>query len=251
MITDLFLKISDATAKSTSVWRSNRNLAEVPIDIPPNVINVDLSGNQLTTLSSESFPQELKWETLNLTNNRITIIRRAAFVNLNQLKDLSLKGNEISEIENGAFQNLTQLKTLTLNGNPLREIRGDMWQGLGGLVVLRIRTVHTRLRPKAFSYLQSLQNLSLNLEHLKEHSSYYLNSSNFPDTPKDQAKFEIDIGGMKVSCDNSFCFLNNMQKKGLIGGFTENGTAIPDPVCSIDQNPFWKYSSLNCDSLSK
>ena len=224
----------------------------MPQKIPPNVIKIDLSGNQITTLSTESFPQDSKWETLNLTNNRITIIRRAAFVNLNQLKDLYLNGNKISEIESGAFGNLDQLKTLTLNGNPLQEIRGDMWQGLRGLVVLRIRTANTTLRrPKAFSNLQSLQNLSLNLEHLKTYSSYYLNSSNFPDTPKEQATFEIDIGGMKVSCDNSFCFLNNMQKKGLIGGFTKNGKPIPDPVCDIDQNPFWNYSSLNCESLGK
>ena len=212
---------------------------------------IDLSGNRITSLSNESFPQGSKWETLDLTNNRITIIRRAAFVNLNQLKDLSLNGNKITEIENGAFRNLTQLQTLTLNGNPLGEIRGDMWQGLRALVVLRIRTINTRLSPKAFSNLQSLQNLSLNLEHLKKYKSYYLDSSNFPDTPNDQAKFEIDIGGMKVSCDNSFCFLNNMQKKGLIGGFTEDGKAIPDPVCNISQNPFWKYSSVNCDSLGK
>ena len=223
----------------------------MPLNISPNITEIDLSGNQITNLSSESFPQGSKWETLNLTNNRITIIRGATFLNLKQLQDLSLTGNEISEIQSGAFRNLEQLRTLTLNGNPLREIRGDMWQGLRALVVLRIRTANTKLTPRAFSNLQSLQNLSLNLEHLKKYSSYYLNSSNFPHTPKEQAKFEIDIGGMKVSCDNSFCFLNNMQKKGLIGGFTENGKPISDPVCSIDQNPFWNYSSVNCDSLGK
>ena len=207
----------------------NKNLTKVPRDIPPNKIEIYLNGNKITTLSSENFPQGCKWEKLDLKNNKITVINRGAFVNLKQLKDLSL------------------------NGNPLREIRGDMWKGLRALVVLRIRTlsVDTTLRSKAFSNLPSLRDMSLNLEHLKKHRSHYTNPNNFPDTPKKQVKFKIEIGGREITCDNSFCFLNNMQKKGLIGGFTVQGEKIPDPVCSKDQNPFWNSSALNCKSVGE
>ena len=228
---NLCYSISDKTTPKpmTTFSMCNKNLMKVPRDIPPNKIEIYLNGNKITTLSSENFPQGCKWQKLDLKNNKITVINRGAFVNLKQLKDLSL------------------------NGNPLREIRGDMWQGLQALVVLRIRTlsVDTTLRSKAFSNLPSLRDMRLNLEHLKKHRSNNTNPKNFPHTPKDQVKFKIEIGGRNITCETGFCFLNNMQKKGLIGGFTAQGEKIPNPVCSKDQNPFWNYSALNCKSVGE
>ena len=207
---------------------SKQNLEEVPRNIPQNRRIIDLSGNKITTLSSKDFPQSCTWQSLNLKNNKITVINPRAFVNLKQLKELSL------------------------NGNPLREIRGDMWQGLQALVVLRIRTLSVdTLGSKAFSNLPKLRNISVTLDQLKKHESQYTNPDNFPDTPKNQAKFKIEIGGREITCDNSFCFLNDMRNKRLIEGFMADGKEIPDPVCSKDKNPFWKYSSVNCKSIGE
>ena len=226
---NLCFSISDQTTPKPMTTFCNKNLKQVPEDISTNEREIDLSGNKISSLSSKNFPQGCRWEKLNLKNNKIIFINGGAFVNLKQLKDLSL------------------------NGNPLREIRGDMWQGLQALVVLRIRTlsVDTTLLSKAFSNLPSLRDMRLNLEHLKKHRSNYTNPKNFPDTPKDQVKFKIEIGGRNITCETGFCFLNNMQKKGLIGGFTAQGEKIPDPVCSKGQNPFWNYSALNCKSVGE
>ena len=219
--------ISENNGRSCSA--RNRNLLKIPTNLPQNVTDADLSGNQFTLLSKLNFSKSYKWQALNLSNSKISVIRA------------------------GTFRNLGQLRNLSLNGNPLSEIRGDMWQGLQSLMVLRIRAlVNITLHPKAFSNLPSLETMSLDLEHLKRHSSEYIDPSNFPDTPAEQVKFKIEIRGREITCDNSFCFLNNLQKKGLIKAFLAEGDELPEgPVCKIDQNPFWKYSKLNCDSVGE
>ena len=165
-------------------------------------------------------------------------------------RSLDLRNNKISVIKKGAFKNLIHLEILTLSGNPLQEIRGDMWEGLQSLKVLRITNINlTALQSKGFAHLKSLKTLTLNLAVLKKFT--FLNTSTYFNTPEGQIKFRIELGGREITCDNSFCFLNNMLKKGLIRGFTAKGEKIDEPICKINQNPFWKYSSLNCESLGE
>ena len=208
---------------------SNKEYDRVPGNLP-NVATVNLSGNMIDHLST------------------------GVFANIKNCRTLALENNRIAVIKAGAFKHLSQLKTLTLSGNPLKEIKGDMWKGLRALVNIRIRGLpaNIALHHQAFSNLPKLHEVDLDLKHLKKYSSFYINSTNFPDTPKNQVKFRIELqGGSEITCSNSFCFLNNMQKKGLIGGFTAQGEKIDEPICKKDQNPFWKYASVNCDSLGK
>ena len=213
--------------------------------------------NELTEFSKKGYkrvPGNLRnVAVVNLSRNKITRLSIGDFNSIKNCRTLDLENNTIKIIEAGTFKLLSKLKTLNLNNNSLREIKGDMWTGLKALVNIRITGLpaNVTLHHQAFSNLPKLQNVDLDLKHLKKYSSFYINSTNFPDTPKDQVKFRIELGGREITCDNSFCFLNNMQDKGLIGGFTADGKEIPDPVCSKDQNPFWTYSSLNCESLGE
>ena len=74
---------------------SNRNLDEVPANIPP--------------AETEVFLQE----------NKISIIRANAFVTLTELKNLQLLDNDIETIEPGAFNGLAKLTNLNLVRNKL------------------------------------------------------------------------------------------------------------------------------------
>ena len=217
----------------------------------------EITINEPTKLSNKGYvkiPRNLRNEAIvNLSRNKITRLSQGDFDSIKNCTTLDLENNRIAVIKAGAFKHLSQLKTLTLSGNPLKEIKGNMWTGLRALVNVRIRRLpaNITLHHQAFSNLPKLQKVDLDLKHLKKYSSFYINSTNFPDTPKNQVKFRIELGGREITCDNSFCFLNNMQKKGLIGGFTAQDEHIDQPICHINQNPFWKYSSVNCDSLGE
>ena len=218
----------------------------------------ETTTNKQTEFSSKGYnkvPRNLRNEAIvNLSGNKITRLSQGDFDSIKNCTTLDLENNRITVIKTGAFEHLSQLETLTLSGNPLKEIKGDMWKGLQALVNIRIRGLPTNitLHHQAFSNLPKLHKVDLDLKHLKKYSSFYINSTNFPDTPKNQVKFRIELhGGSEITCSNSFCFLNNMQKKGLIGGFTAQGEKIDEPICKKDQNPFWKYASVNCDSIGK
>ena len=189
---------------------------------------------------------------VNLRAKNITHLPMGAFDKISNCQNLDLSDNNMSVIKDGTFKNLVHLMTLTLSGNPLREIRGGMWEGLQSLQVLDITSTNlTKVQLKGFAHLESIKTLVLNVAALKKFESGYINTSTYPHSPRNQVKFRIELGGREITCDNSFCFLNNMQKQGLIRGFTAKGEEIQEPVCSKDQNPFWKYSSVNCDSIGE
>ena len=80
---------------ATGIDLSNKNLNDVPTDIPSNETR------------------------LNLAKIKITVLSKNAFVNLNQLEILGLKTNDIETIVTGAFSGLVKLKSLDLSNNKL------------------------------------------------------------------------------------------------------------------------------------
>lgn len=84
-----------------------------------NLINLNLGGNQIATVSNKTFANissELK--TLNLANNRIENIERLAFVGLTKLSNLRLDGNQLTDL-NGLLSHLTSLHHLNVSSNRL------------------------------------------------------------------------------------------------------------------------------------
>ena len=187
--------------------------------------------------------------TVNLSGNNIARLTVGIFTKIPNCQILDLSKNKITVIEGGVFENLVHLKALNLSGNPLQKINGEMWEGLRSLKILQITNVSvTNVQQEGFANLKSLKALMLNLNILMKFQSRFMKPSSFPDTPKNQVKFSIELGGREITCDNSLCFLDNMQKKGLIGGFTAQGEKIPVPICKLDQSSFWEYASLHCDN---
>lgn len=79
----------------------NRNLAEVPADLPPYVRNLFLTGNQLSVLPADAFA------------------RRPP---LAELAALNLSGSHLKEVRAGAFEHLPSLRQLDLSHNPLWDL---------------------------------------------------------------------------------------------------------------------------------
>ncbi|KAJ8399316.1 hypothetical protein AAFF_G00413540 [Aldrovandia affinis] len=133
---------AECTCLDTVVRCSNKGLKTLPKGIPKEVTElyldgnqftqvpkelsnyrhltlIDLSNNQIGTLSNQSFSNMSELLTLILSYNRLRCIPVKAFDGLKSLRLLSLHGNDIAVIPEGAFQDLSALSHLALGANPL------------------------------------------------------------------------------------------------------------------------------------
>ncbi|XP_037375907.1 trophoblast glycoprotein [Talpa occidentalis] len=84
----------------------NRNLTEVPADLPHYVRNLFLTGNQLTALPSGAFarqPPLSELAALNLSGSRLQDVREYAFEHLPGLRQLDLSHNPLTNLSSLAF----------------------------------------------------------------------------------------------------------------------------------------------------
>lgn len=86
----------------------NRNLTEVPADLPPYVRNLFLTGNQLVVLPAGAF---------------------ARGPPLAELAALNLSGSLLNRVEAGAFERLPSLRQLDLSHNPLANLSRFAFSG--------------------------------------------------------------------------------------------------------------------------
>lgn len=86
----------------------NRNLTEVPADLPPYVRNLFLTGDQLAVLPTGAFA------------------RRPP---LAELAALNLSGSRLKEVHAGAFEQLPSLRQLDLSHNPLDDLSPFAFSG--------------------------------------------------------------------------------------------------------------------------
>ncbi len=96
--------------------RQNKQLKEIPNDIPSHVTSISLRDNE------------------------IEILRVNAFKNLRKLESIDLVGNSIREIQEGAFMCLPEkIFDLDLSFNRLKKLQAKMWKGLKKVESLEIR----------------------------------------------------------------------------------------------------------------
>uniref|UniRef100_A0A673H307 Slit homolog 2 protein-like n=1 Tax=Sinocyclocheilus rhinocerous TaxID=307959 RepID=A0A673H307_9TELE len=110
---------AECSCLDTVVRCSNKGLKLLPKGIPKDVTELDLSNNQISTLSNHSFSNMSELLTLILSYNRLRCIPVKAFDGLKSLRLLSLHGNDIAVIPDGAFKDLSSLSHLALGANPL------------------------------------------------------------------------------------------------------------------------------------
>ena len=92
---------------------------------------LDLSHNQLIQVPRDVPSEE---DSLNLSHNNITTISTHAFISLSDLTSLDLKNNLINTVEEGAFAGLSSLHTLNMANNRLKSVPPD----ISSIVTLRI-----------------------------------------------------------------------------------------------------------------
>ncbi|XP_041958708.1 slit homolog 2 protein isoform X2 [Alosa sapidissima] len=105
----------------TELYLDGNQFTQVPLELSnyKHLTLIDLSNNQISTLSNHSFSNMSELLTLILSYNRLRCIPAKAFDGLKSLRLLSLHGNDIAVIPEGAFKDLASLSHLALGANPL------------------------------------------------------------------------------------------------------------------------------------
>ncbi|BET01855.1 LRRCT [Nesidiocoris tenuis] len=94
-----------------------------------NIVNLDLSDNNITTLSANVFPSA-DVQKLDLSKNGIALIEDGAFSNLMTLKRLDLSDNKLRAIGRSMFDGLLNVEKLKLGNNLIVQVKEGVFDGL-------------------------------------------------------------------------------------------------------------------------
>ncbi|XP_034557854.1 tsukushin isoform X2 [Notolabrus celidotus] len=153
------LPLAEVDLSHNSFQNFNMDVFTTKVNAEP--VSVDLSHNQLVTISMTFHGGVLNIQSLNLSVNRLLSVPKLAGL---PLRYLNLDSNPITHIKEGAFTQMKDLVYLSISGlHELQEIEPYSFKGLQSLQVLdlshnpKLKT----LSPAVFSGLESLQELNL------------------------------------------------------------------------------------------
>lgn len=95
---------------------SAKNLQHVPI-VPANVLSLDLSFNQIESVTQNDLAMCKELRTLKLQRNKLSVIHNKAFHFQSKLEELDLSFNKLGNISSFWFSGLRSLKHLNILGN--------------------------------------------------------------------------------------------------------------------------------------
>lgn len=168
---------------------SNKNLNEIPKDLPSIIRDIDFSNNPLYSLGSYEFANanlrdihKLKFQNcsietvhesafnslgllieLDLSKNKISVLSRDIFRDNIKLRILILSYNKISVLEDGLFHNMTYLQKVLLDNNNIETISPSTFQILP--VLNHINLAFNKIQRITFDLKEHVTKLnSLNVE---------------------------------------------------------------------------------------
>lgn len=127
-----------------------------------DLLLLDLSGNDLTSLGNYNFREQRQLLELRLGHNKLESIGPGSLRGLVRLEQLMLHHNAITHIEDGAFEATASLTELDLSYNKLRAVGAAGVRGLGALERLDLSGNRmTRVPGGDFTNLTGLRHLNL------------------------------------------------------------------------------------------
>ncbi|XP_062120985.1 LOW QUALITY PROTEIN: leucine-rich repeat-containing G-protein coupled receptor 5 [Drosophila sulfurigaster albostrigata] len=151
----------------------------VPVNLPSEVLQLDLGNNNITRLEANSFFMVPHLEELTLSDNSIINMDPYTFYGLAKLKRLSLQNCGLKSLAPHSFQGLGQLVSLQLNGNALVSLDGNCLGNLLKLRSLRLEgNLFYRIPTNALAGLRTLEALNLGSNLLT-----IINDDDFPRMP--------------------------------------------------------------------
>lgn len=126
-----------------------------------NLTNLNLYGNKLKFINSETFKHPINLRVLWLFDNQIYSIC-SSFYYCTNLVELYLSSNQITNIEKYTFSNCINLEKLWLNNNKIVSINTKGFQGCNKLLELELSNNNIKkIHPETFENCPKLQHLYL------------------------------------------------------------------------------------------
>ncbi|CAF1267962.1 unnamed protein product, partial [Adineta ricciae] len=140
----------------------DKDLTEIPRNIPDTTIELRLEKNQITEVPPKMFSHLKKLRRLDISNNLIATIYPDSFAGLKSLNSLILYRNNLKMLPSEVFSELNSLQLLLLNANKIVCVRGDTFRGLEKLSLLSLYDNQLKtLSNETFLPLKSIQTLHL------------------------------------------------------------------------------------------
>lgn len=147
----------------------------LPADIKTSMLELNLSGNNITSIPERAFANLSNLQRLLLSNNKITYISYNAFAGLNNLQQLYLGGNQLTSIAANTFTGLKSLQYLGLGSNKLTSIAANTFADLNNLQKLELNNNQlTSIAINAFAGLNNLQELELLYNRLNQETKNHV-----------------------------------------------------------------------------
>ncbi|XP_032360889.1 leucine-rich repeat-containing protein 17 [Etheostoma spectabile] len=97
---------------------SNKDLNDIPSDLPADIVKMDLSWNTIKHLRPKQFLLSKDLKMLNLSGNSLHRIDTGAFAGQLYLRELDLSNNSLHYFQYGVLEDLYFLRKLSLENNP-------------------------------------------------------------------------------------------------------------------------------------
>ncbi|XP_065593684.1 toll-like receptor 4 [Cyrtonyx montezumae] len=147
---------------------TGQNISGVPAEIPNTTLDLDLSFNNLKSLSSDYFSAVPALQLLDLSRCHIHAIEDNSFADLHNLSTLILTANSLQHLGLAAFYGLTSLKKLVLVETSLSSLSDLPIGHLNTLQELNLghNNIASLKLPKYFANLTSLRYLSFSSNNI-------------------------------------------------------------------------------------
>ncbi|XP_063299098.1 trophoblast glycoprotein isoform X1 [Pelobates fuscus] len=271
----------ECSEAATTVKCVNKNLVELPQNIPSYVKNLFITGNNIKSLQKEAFTQPqplLDLTNLNLSGNHFRELSNNVFSNLLSLRNLDLSHNMLERMSNFSFQwgehrsnplqelnlsnsfsnetlisqfqasmqngALNNLRKLDLSGNNIFYMPEGTFSSLPSLKHLDLSNNSlVSLQPGIFTNLSQLQTLDLSNNALK-----CLKNSTLFDLPN-QPGLLINLNNNSWVCDCQIeDFARWLNKTTIVEGAPSLLCSFPDkmrdtPIVEL------KFAEVECVSV--
>jgi len=151
------------------------NMATLELDGFPDLITVNLRGNMIQQLNSDSFRNNAELENIDLSLNAISSIATNTFERLKRLKHVDLSFNMISRIERETFSSNDILTYINLSRNYIGRFNKIIGKSISHLNMSWCEIMH--IDTDALTGMPDLQELDLSNNLMSYIPEYWMSDS--------------------------------------------------------------------------
>lgn len=154
---------------NTIIYKYNNfPTVDVSLRFLSKLVTVDLSHNNIVSVSDRAFARNSDLKSLKLDGNKISQISNKTFYGLTHAEIISLRGNEIAELPDHLFKFSPKVQKIDLARNSITKLSQSAFNGLEDLKILHLEdNFLTSIPTESLKVLRVLSELHLSGNPLK------------------------------------------------------------------------------------